>query len=551
MEVEMKMVKSLLLGSAAGIVAVAGAQAADYPVKAAAVQYVKICNLYGDGFYYLPGTDICVKIGGYARAEVSYGLGASMTNGPFAGTQTNASGLTQLIAAGAGTAGNQSGWNTRTEGNDYVMRSRAYISMDTRQQTEWGTLRTYVNIGLNYDFVASATSQGFSGNRAFIQFAGFTFGLAQSFFDFYSLPLSSYSGWWSYSDTGDTGWKVLAYTANFGGGISSTLSVEEPRKYSIVSTNVATNNLLLDQTPVPNEIKVRYPDIVHNWRIDQAWGSAQIMGALHDASAGYYTPNTFGGGAGLCFNQPTVTGVAAAGAVGVLTGAEPCGHPADKLGWAAGIGSKHNLIPGKDYIQWQATYAQGALKYVAFYPGGNNYGAFHGGTLGYGLWLDGVFGTNTSDVRLTKAWNVNAAYEHWWTPSLRTSVYSNYLKVDYDAQANIAICAMQNNSLPLSTVAATGVVSTSTAAGGGSLQNITNCNNDWGMYNIGSRTQYNFTPAMYVGFDITYSKLLTASSGGTAFFNTLAGTAKPSTYYQIVDQGNWGFRARFHRDILP
>jgi hypothetical protein len=66
MEVEM-MVKSLLLGTAAGLVAVAGAQAADMPVKAAPVQYVKICSLYGDGFYYIPNTDTCLKIGGYAR----------------------------------------------------------------------------------------------------------------------------------------------------------------------------------------------------------------------------------------------------------------------------------------------------------------------------------------------------------------------------------------------------------------------------------------------------------------------------------------------------
>ena len=64
----MKMVKSLLLGTAAGFVAVAGAQAADMPVKAA-VQYVKICNLYGDGFYYIPGTNICLKLGGYVRAQ--------------------------------------------------------------------------------------------------------------------------------------------------------------------------------------------------------------------------------------------------------------------------------------------------------------------------------------------------------------------------------------------------------------------------------------------------------------------------------------------------
>jgi Porin subfamily len=63
MEVEMKMVKSLLLGTAAGLVAVAGAQAADLPVKAKPVQYVKICTLYGDGFYYVPGTNTCLKLG--------------------------------------------------------------------------------------------------------------------------------------------------------------------------------------------------------------------------------------------------------------------------------------------------------------------------------------------------------------------------------------------------------------------------------------------------------------------------------------------------------
>ena len=65
----MKMVKSLLLGSAAGLVAVAGAQAADLPVKAKAVEYVKVCSLYGAGFYYIPGTDTCIKIGGYVRYE--------------------------------------------------------------------------------------------------------------------------------------------------------------------------------------------------------------------------------------------------------------------------------------------------------------------------------------------------------------------------------------------------------------------------------------------------------------------------------------------------
>ena len=61
----MKMVKSLVLGSAAGLLAMSGgAQAADLPVKAKAVEYVRICSLYGAGFFYIPGTDTCIKIGG-------------------------------------------------------------------------------------------------------------------------------------------------------------------------------------------------------------------------------------------------------------------------------------------------------------------------------------------------------------------------------------------------------------------------------------------------------------------------------------------------------
>ena len=71
----MKMVKSLILGSAAGLIAMSGAQAADLPVKAKAVEYVRICSLYGAGFYYIPGTDTCIKLGGYLRVDTTFNGG--------------------------------------------------------------------------------------------------------------------------------------------------------------------------------------------------------------------------------------------------------------------------------------------------------------------------------------------------------------------------------------------------------------------------------------------------------------------------------------------
>jgi len=560
----MKMVKTLLLGSAAGLIAVTGAQAADMPVKGAAVQYVRICNLYGDGFYYLPGTNICVKIGGYVRAEAGYLNGSSMTSGPFEAGSANSATPTGML------------FTDRLDGNDFNMRSRAYISMDTREQTDYGILRTYLNIGLNFDFGQPGSGTIFSGNRAFIQFAGFTVGLAQSFFDFYSIPISQYNGYTPASDTGDGGWKVAAFTVLYGNGITSTVSLEEPRRAAIISTNTgsqpavggaapgsaaavapfdpfvigASANLdcsALSTAGCNDYIKIRFPDLVTNWRIDQSWGSAQIMFAAHDASAAYYT----GSGAGVALDTGTlpITCFPATMTAGVPAGAQVCGHPADKLGWAAGIGSKHN-ISGKtgyfdgDYFQWQLTYSKGAARYVANTgPNVGPYGYFDGGTLGWGAFTDGVVSSLTGGVDLTTVWGLNVAYDHLWTKSLRTSLYGSYMAVRYDAQASASICLIQNS---------TGATSLNSPFGknAGTLTGITNCDNNWAVWFIGSRTQYNFTPFFYVGAEVTYGYLKTAE-GGVAAYTAAAGTQKPSGIYSITDQHNTAFRVRLHRDILP
>ena len=70
----MTLIKSLLLGSAAGIVAVATAQAADLPTrKAAPVEYVRVCNVGGITGWTLPGSDTCVKFSGYVTAQFEGG----------------------------------------------------------------------------------------------------------------------------------------------------------------------------------------------------------------------------------------------------------------------------------------------------------------------------------------------------------------------------------------------------------------------------------------------------------------------------------------------
>ena len=109
----MKMVKSAFLASAAGLVAMSGAQAADLPVKAKPVEYVKVCSLYGAGFYYIPGTDICMKIGGYVRFQESTGSSGSISFGPLTSTGS---------------------YHNREASTDFTHRVRAVSTFDTRQQ---------------------------------------------------------------------------------------------------------------------------------------------------------------------------------------------------------------------------------------------------------------------------------------------------------------------------------------------------------------------------------------------------------------------------------
>ena len=169
--------KSLLLGSVAGLVAAGGAQAADLPLKAKAVEYVRICSLYGAGFYYIPGTDTCIKLGGYVRADLILG-GAGDYN--FTARRANA-GIEQP--------------------SDRLLQARARmdLTVDTRTATEYGVVRTFADMVFTWDTLRSPAANRRSAllgslglYHAFIQFAGFTFGRTVSIFD---APWTELSGW--------------------------------------------------------------------------------------------------------------------------------------------------------------------------------------------------------------------------------------------------------------------------------------------------------------------------------------------------------------------
>jgi hypothetical protein len=531
----MNITRRFLLGSVAGLIAVTGAQAADMPVKAKPVQYVKICSLYGDGFYYIPGTDTCIKIGGFVRAEINYDAAGSFT------TFTNSSNA-QFFRGG----------------DTFTARSRAVLTMDVRENTEYGVLRSYLALGGQYDTNASptlslpgtgvptgggaatanASNNNFYFQRAFIQYAGFTIGKAVSFFDFFNESRYSYQTEFLFRDTADVPINVFGYTQDLGNGFSVSGAFEDgtPWSHPVHDLNQAGPAGTIGGAFGPSLFPIlaaggptnapwnnagwHVPDMTFNARVDQAWGSAQVMAGLHLNQARYYqSGGPFAAG-------PAVNGVA---------------YPEDKWGWAAGAGIEVNLPWSKgDSAAIQTQYCVGwtgrCFDNNSTFRSDQAFQLVNPGTIStLGLaWIDDAYMANTAatgatSLQLTTMWNVYGAIQHYWTPWLRTSLYGGY--VNYQA-----------NSSAVDTLVCT-QINPGTGAPFGS-----GCT-DWAAWQIGSRTLWNPTKNLDVGAEVQWTEISKSAFSGALITFSPAGHA-PSTFVA----GNAGvFSAifRVQRNFYP
>jgi hypothetical protein len=553
----MKMVKSLLLGGATGLVAVAGAQAADLPVKAKPVEYVKICSLYGEGFFYIPGTDTCLKIGGWVRYDAYFNQSSS-DSPPLAGS------------AGA---------NTRSNSPDFSSRARTVVSFDARSQTEYGTLRAYYRGGFE---LTTGTNQAYGNGsyyyeRAFVQLGGWTFGKSQSFFDiFYNQWSLSGAGFLAAgSNTGAFGTNLAAYTAQFGNGVSATLSIEDnllrrnaiwdataapavagatpvgdplaigaypgpggpaTTGYSSCGSSLVAGQGVIDSTATTNNLNLvgcgwgdyaqqQIPDVVGNLRVDQAWGSAQLSAALHQVRANYYGNNTNAA-------SPGFTGIA----------------PGDAYGWAVAGGLSFNLPWNAGDKFWvEATYEQGASSYVGFgYFNGTNgpWGRASGNNIAAGWALDGVFGNNAatgmSGLALSTAWDVTAAIEHYWTPALRSSIWGSYTAFSPGGTGNLVMC-----SSPLAPVRTAGGAAATGAAA------LPGCDFGFNIWGVGSRTIWNPVKNLDIGVEVMYSQIDVKMDPNLIRYNFGGSGTRPAGLYVPANEGTWVGMFRVQRNFYP
>ncbi|WP_379061184.1 porin [Mesorhizobium sp. UC22_110] len=201
-------IKSLLLGSAAALLAVSGARAADAVVVAEPepAEYVKICDVYGAGYFYIPGTETCLRIGGYVRYDI--GLG-------------DREGTRDVIDV----------LNPTDRNDTYFKRGRFALKTWTGQETELGTLKTYTETRFNFDSGSVggynvASNKGVSLNFAWIQLGGLRVGKDESAFD----TFSGYAGN-VIDDTivpyGEFDTNLISYTFDAGNGFSAIVSLEQ------------------------------------------------------------------------------------------------------------------------------------------------------------------------------------------------------------------------------------------------------------------------------------------------------------------------------------
>ncbi len=215
-------IKSLLIGSAAALVAATGAKAADAVVIAEPepVEYVRVCDAYGAGFFYIPGTETCLRISGYVWFQM-------WTSGD---QNSAAPGDTTAFYAGTSSAGNSA---LRTA-------ARGRVNFDARSDTEWGTLRSYIRLQGNWSAIApvgavGATSgiRGADGpaivDHAYIELGGLRMGYTESAWA--QTQGGGVSNWgahsWGGMYYGYQQRNLVAYTFQGGNGFFGTLSLED------------------------------------------------------------------------------------------------------------------------------------------------------------------------------------------------------------------------------------------------------------------------------------------------------------------------------------
>jgi len=150
------------------------------------VEYVRVCDVFGAGFFYIPGTETCLQISG----EVFYQIGTD-----------------DVV----------DGW---------VKTTRARVNFDARSETEWGALRTFIRLNAEWGDPGDGAVEM---DQAIIELGGLRMGYTES--AWVEAQVGEISAGGSHSDSGlsygDQQRHLIAYSFQGGNGFFGTLSLED------------------------------------------------------------------------------------------------------------------------------------------------------------------------------------------------------------------------------------------------------------------------------------------------------------------------------------
>ena len=255
-------IKSLLLGSAAALVAATGAQAADAIVAAEpeSVEYVRVCDAYGAGYFYIPGTETCLRVSGYVRYDAAAG------DNVYA---RDRSGSRRLMGDNG---------KPRFDGNDrdtYEKKSRFTLRFTTASETELGTLKSYAETRYDWnDGVEGASGQL---RYAYIQLGGLRLGLDESNFVTFTGSLGDVIN----DDVilaGGYRTNAISYTFNGGNGFSAVVALEQGNDVDVDAGNYESV-INGSKYSISGRITDYTPHVVAGVKYAQGWGSVAAVGA--------------------------------------------------------------------------------------------------------------------------------------------------------------------------------------------------------------------------------------------------------------------------------
>ena len=223
-------IRSFLLSAGPAIGAITGAQAADAVLVAEPepVEYVRVCEAYGAGFFYIPGTETCLKVSGYVRYDARGG--DNVYKGDEFGT--------------------------------WQKTSRATMRFDARSETELGTLRSYAET--RSVFANAVQSTGLS--HAYIELGGFRIGETDSRFNTW---------------TGAAGNVVADDVIDYAGDATNQIS------YTFVGGSGFSAMIGAEQGDSSHMIDGYMPHVVAGAKFEQGWGAVSAVGGYDVASEGF------------------------------------------------------------------------------------------------------------------------------------------------------------------------------------------------------------------------------------------------------------------------